>query len=139
VSRARVRLSLAGLAALGSAAAVIAFAAVPGAPGTEAPVEAEARGVVTELFRTLGERRYASTCALLADGFFAEGPTLGRRHCALGLRLGFMGSPELRVRLEGVRVEGDRAAVRAVVNGLAGQVTLVREAGRLRILRLDGP
>jgi hypothetical protein len=131
---ARILLMLAAL----SCAAVASVGAAPRAEA-DARVEAEARRVVTELFRTLGERRYARTCALLADAFFAEGPTLGRKHCALGLRIGFTGSPDLRVRLDGVRAESGRAVVEAAVNGVRGRILLVREAGRLRVLRLDGP
>jgi hypothetical protein len=134
VSRAAVVLVL---IALCCTAAVVVVDGASGA-GADSRVEAEARWVAAELFRTLGERRYVSTCALLADGYFAETLPLGRRHCALGLRIGFMWSNELRVRLRDVRVEGDQAVVRAAVNGVEGRILLVREARRLRILRVGG-
>jgi hypothetical protein len=133
VSRARTLLVL---VALCCGLAVVAVDSAPSRGVRDARVEVEVRRVVTELFRTLNERRYERTCSLLADGYF-DGSPLGRRQCALGLRIGFMWSNEFRVSLAGVRVEGDRAVVRAVVNGAPGRIQIVREDGRYRILRID--
>lgn len=129
---------LAVLAGLSLGLAVVAIDAASSRADGDARVEARARDVVTRLFRTIDERRYASTCDLLADGYF-EGSPLGRRRCALGLRIGFMWSNELRIRLGRVRVDGDRVVVEAVVNGAPGTVEVVRETGRFRVLRVDGP
>jgi hypothetical protein len=121
-------------------AAIAVLAAASPSPPLSRPqaTEAEARRVAAELFRTIDEHRYASTCALLADGFFDEA-LVGRRLCALGLRIGFTGSRTFRVHIGRVRAEGGRAVVHAVVDGVPGRIVMVREGGSLRILRLDGP
>jgi hypothetical protein len=134
VSRARVLLVL---VAMSCGLAVVAVDSAPSRGVRGARVEVEARRVVTELFRTLNERRYERTCSLLADGYF-DGSPLGRSECALGLRIGFMWSSEFRVRVSGVRSAGDRAVVKATVNGAPGAILIVREHGSYRILRIDG-
>jgi hypothetical protein len=134
VSRARTLLVL---VAVSCGLAVVAVDSAPSRGVRDARVEVEARRVVTELFRTLNERLYERTCSLLADGYF-DGSPLGRSQCALGLRIGFMWSNEFRVSLDGVRVDGDRAVVKAVVNGAPGRILVVRGDGRYRILRIDG-
>jgi hypothetical protein len=129
---------LAVATALGCSVAVVTIDAASSRANGDARVEAGARQVVSELFRTINERRYSSTCDLLADGYF-DGSPVGRRRCALGLRIGFMWSNELRVRLDGVRIDGGRVVVEAVVSGAPGTVEVVREAGRFRVLRVHEP
>jgi hypothetical protein len=125
------------LVVLSCALAVAAVGSASSRARGDARFEAEAQRVVTVFFRTINQRRYERTCALLADGFF-EGMPTGRERCALGFRIGFTGLGEFRVRFLGVRVEGDRAVVGTVVDGAPGRIVIVREAGRYRVLRVEG-
>jgi hypothetical protein len=99
--------------------------------------EAEAREVVAEFFRTLNARDYDTTCALLADRYFArEGSE--RRNCAIGLRVGFLWSQEVRWRITAVRVEGHKVIVDTIADGAPGTLVLVRSALGLRVLAVEG-
>jgi hypothetical protein len=93
---------------------------------------AEARAVTLALFRTLNERRYARTCALLVAG--VRDP----ERCALGLRVGFVWSQEVRATITRVRVRPDGVVVSALAGGVPGRVVLTQQNGRLRVLRLEG-
>jgi len=98
----------------------------------ETTLESQARAVVTEFFRTINERRYERTCTLLIEG--RSDPDL----CLVGLRVGFMWSQEIRFRVTGVRIAGDRAIVSALADGVPGKIVLLRTAGRYGVLRLQG-
>lgn len=100
-------------------------------------VQTEARTVVSTFFRTLNTRRYARTCALLADAYFADPATGERRHCTVGLQASFTWAPEIRWKITGVRLAGNRVLVDAVALGTPGTLVLLREHGRLRILALQ--
>ena len=100
---------------------------------TDVSEEVEARRVVREFFRTLNARRYDETCALLADGYFAR-RAAERRHCAIGLRVGFMWSQEIRWRIVGVSTEGAWVVVQTVADGAPGVLLLTRVGGRLHLL-----
>jgi hypothetical protein len=102
-----------------------------GSAASKRALETEARDVAVELFRTVNERRYERSCELLADG------KTDRNLCVVGLRVGFMWSQEIRFRVTGVRLEGDRAFVEAIADGAPGQVVLTRLGGRYRVLRVE--
>jgi hypothetical protein len=99
--------------------------------------EVEARQIVAQFFQTLNARDYDATCALLADRYFArEGSE--RRNCAIGLRVGFLWSQQVRWRITGVRIDGDRAFVDTLADGSAGTLVLVRSEAGVRVLAVDG-
>lgn len=128
-----MRRSLRLLALAASAALAAGGAGRAGDPETAAA--REARLVATELFRALNERRYARTCALLADAYFSQGPD-GRRWCELGLRVGFVWAQEVEFRVTAVQAGARGAVVAGVADGEPGRVVLVRAAGRYRVLRV---
>ena len=103
-----------------------------GSASSRRALEAEARGVAVELLRTINERQYEHSCDLLAEG------RTDHELCVVGLRVGFMWSQEIRFRVTGVRLEGDRAVVDALADGAPGRVVLARLGGRYRVLRLEG-
>lgn len=134
--------ALAGSVLLG-AAAFGASTAFRGQPAASAPVQArteatEARDVTREFFRTLNAGSYERTCGLLAAEYYRRKGIPNESRCVLGLRVGFMSSPHIFIRITGVSVEDDRAVVHAIANGAPGMVTLVRDQGRLKILAMDG-
>ena len=124
-----VATTLAGLvlAALGLG---IAFAASAG----RSSAETQARVVVGEFFQTINARRFARTCDLLSSRFYRENHVPDRRHCVLGLSVGFAMSPSVRFRIVDVRTEGDLTIVQALANGAAGRIVLVRETGGFKVL-----
>ena len=100
--------------------------------------EAMARQTAREFFRTIDARRYEQTCDLLAAQFYREHHMPDKARCALALRIGFTWAPSYRFRIVGVRVSGDRAVVEALANGVPGQVGLVREHGRFKVVSVHG-
>lgn len=137
----RVQVAIAGslLVVVTTLTVSLAVGAAPSARAEvqRAPAEArEARSVTSEFFRTLNQLRYGRTCELLATAYYERNRVPNKRHCAMGLRVGFM-SPRIFVRITGVSVEGDRAVVRATANGAPGIITLVKEEGRFKILSME--
>ena len=133
----RFRIILAGLVAVSSAAVVLAVSSAVLGSDRRVSAEEQARAVASELFQTINDRRYARTCALLSAEYYRRNRVPDRRACALGLRIGFLWSNEIRFRVTGVSVEGDRAVVRALADGIPGSVLLVREGGRFKVLALE--
>jgi hypothetical protein len=119
---------------LAAVALPVGVGSVAGGDSRISITEAEAREVVAEFFRTLNARRYEETCELLADGYYARRPGSSRRDCAIGLRIGFLWSQEIRWRITGVRIEGERATVETVADGAPGALMLTYAQGRLRVL-----
>ncbi len=104
-----------------------------GSSGTEqAQLDAEARAVATSLIQALNARQYDRACLLMASAETHE-------RCALGLRVAFLWSQEIRFAVTGVRLVPGGAVVEALADGAPGSVVLVRRDGRLRVARLDGP
>ena len=99
---------------------------------------AQARSVATEFFRSQNERRYASTCRLLARGFYRSHALRDRRTCTAVMRVAFVWSSKIDFRIGRVTREGIRVVVHAVADGAPGQIVLVPEDGALRILALHG-
>ncbi len=50
----------------------------------------------------------------------------------------FTWAASFRLRIVGVRVDGDRATVRGLANGAPGTIVLVEETGRLKVLSVRG-
>jgi hypothetical protein len=98
-----------------------------------AGLEADARRVVSELFRTINERRYERSCDLLVAG------VTDHALCVTGLRVGFLWSQEIHFRITGVQLDGDRAVVTALADRSPGRVVLVRLGARYRVVRVEGP
>lgn len=125
--------------ALGAAVAAVAVLALaPVASGAGDRAATEARAVATEFFRTINARQYEQTCDLLSAAYLERYQIPSKEHCAIGLRIGFMWSQEIRFRLTGVTVEPDRVVVRSLADGVRGRILLVREEGRLKILDIEG-
>jgi hypothetical protein len=101
-------------------------------------VTAEARSVATEFFRSQNERRYASTCRLLSDGFIRSHALRDRRTCTAVMRVAFVWSGKIDFRIGRVTREHDRLVVHAVADRAPGRIVLVREDGELRILAVQG-
>src|SRR5262245_31282269 len=110
---------------------------VGSASGDTAAARAEAHATAARFFRSINERRYDKTCALLSASYYRR-HSLDPARCALGLRIGFMWSDEIRFRVTSVRVDGSRAVVEASVDGVPGRLVLVRERGRFEVSSVLG-
>jgi hypothetical protein len=129
--------------AIGAAVAILTSAALgagctaEAAGGTDSAA-VEARRVAVEFFRSQNERRYDDTCRLLSHGFIESHALRDRRTCAAVMRVAFVWNGKIRFRIGKVTSEGGRVAVRAVADGAPGLILLVREAGSLKILSVEG-
>ena len=110
---------------------------VGSASGGAAAARAEAQATAGAFFRSINQRRYDWTCALLSASYYHR-HGLDSQRCALGLRVGFMWSDEIRFRLTDVRVDGSRAVVDALVDGVPGRLVLVSERGRFKVSSVLG-
>ena len=99
----------------------------------------EARGVAVEFFRAQNERRYDDTCRLLSNGFIRSHRLRDRRTCSALLRVNSVWNLRIEYRIGSVALDGARVVVQAVVDRVPGQLVMVREAGNLRILAVEGP
>ena len=126
-------------AAVGVVASSVAAGVVmvESASGSGAANRAEANATAAGFFRSINERRYDRTCALLSASYYRR-HSLDPARCALGLRVGFMWSDEIRFRVTGVRIDGSRAVVEALVDGVPGRLVLVRELGRFKVSSVLG-
>jgi hypothetical protein len=125
-----------------AAVSILATVAIAGRLSPTRPahpnVTAQARSAATEFFRSQNERRYASTCQLLSDGFIKSHALRDRRTCTAVMRVAFVWSGKIDFRIGRVTQEGDRVVVRAVADGAPGRLVLVTEDGALRILAVEG-
>ena len=96
--------------------------------------EALARSTAREFFQAINARRFEKTCELMSAGFYRENHVPNKARCILALRAGFTWAPSFRFRITSVRVDGDRATVRALANGAPGAIQLVEDAGRFKVL-----
>jgi len=127
-----------------AAAAGVVSSSVAAARGSDqddasraAATSAEAHATAAGFFRSINERRYDRTCALLSTSYYRR-HSLDPARCVLGLRIGFMWSDEIRFRVTGVRVDGSRVVVEAVVDGVPGRLVLVSERGRFKVSSVLG-
>ena len=97
-----------------------------------------ARQAALEFFRTINARQFDRTCDLLATEFYRRNHVPSKARCALALRIEYTWAPTYRFRIVGVRVDGRRALADALANGVPGQVVLVREGGRFKVLSVRG-
>ncbi|SRR5712692_1777863 len=100
--------------------------------------EAMARQTAVEFLRTIDARQYERTCDLLAAEFYRENHVQDKARCALALRIGFTWAPSYRFRIGAVRLDGKRAFVEALANGVPGKLVLVEEHGRFKVLSVSG-
>lgn len=133
----RTRNKLAGAVA-GLAAAVLGLGLAFSGSGHGPSPEAMARQTAREFFQTIDARRYYRACDLMAVQFYRENRVPDKARCALALRIGFTWAPSYRFRIVGVRVDGRRAVVDALANGVPGQVELVQEHGRFKVASVGG-
>ena len=131
------RHKLAGVVA-GLAAAVLGLGLAFSGSGRGPSPEAMARQTAREFFQTINARDYDRACDLLATQFYRENNVPDKARCALALRIGFTWAPSYSFRIGGVRVDGHRAVVEALANGVPGQVALVREHGRFKVVSVGG-
>jgi hypothetical protein len=110
---------------------------VGSASGRAAATRIEAHATAAGFFRSINERRYDRTCALLSTSYYRR-HSLDPARCALGLRIGFMWSDEIRFRVTRVRIDGPRAVVEALVDGVPGRLVLVSERGRFKVSSVLG-
>lgn len=97
-------------------------------------VEAQARAVVGEFFRTINARQFEKTCDLMSVRFYKQNHIPDKKHCVLGLRVGLGNGPTVFFRILGVRRRGDLAIVKTLANGAPGKIVLIREAGSFKVL-----
>jgi hypothetical protein len=102
--------------------------------GARVSVAAQARHVVGEFFQTINARQFGKTCDLLSRRFYEQNDVPDRKHCVLGLTIGFTMSPEIHFRILDVHESGDEVIVRALANGAPGRIVLVREGAGYKIL-----
>lgn len=117
-----------------AALAVRPVVATPEDPFTRAAASSVAR----DFFTTLNERRYERTCDLLARAYLRAHQLERPGHCSLALRIGYMWSQEIRFEIGDVRLQARQAVVRAVADGAPGELVLVREDGRFKVLAVRG-
>jgi hypothetical protein len=127
-------MSIRSILVTAAATALIALGAAPAFPATGASLEARARAVVGEFFRTINAREFGRTCDLMSARFYKENHIPNRKRCVLGLTVTFTNTATIHVRILGVRREVDQVVVKALANGAPGTIVVVREAGGLKIL-----
>jgi len=108
------------------------------APSSAASTKAKAGVVARQFMHSLNAKRFERTCRLMSTRFYRENHVPSRERCVLGLRVGFMGAPEVRFKILGVRVQGDEVVVRGLANGAPGKIVLVEENHLLKVLSLRG-
>lgn len=134
----RLQAIVSGLALVGSTAVVLAVSsAVFGSSGRRVSAEAQARSVASDFIRTINERRYTRTCDLLSAEFYKRNHLRDKKVCVLALTIGFTWSQEFRFRITGISVDGDRAVVKALANGVPGRIVLVREHRVFKVLAVE--
>ena len=98
----------------------------------------QARAVAVEFFRSQNERRYDDTCRVLSNGFIRSHALRDRHTCTAVMRVAFVWSSKIDFRIGRVTRRGNRVIVSAVADRAPGRIVLVREAGKLRILAVQG-
>jgi hypothetical protein len=134
---ARFSAFLAALTLLAGAATAVGVGRVVDSP-SGVFTRSEASSVAFDFFTSLNERRYGRTCDLLSRSYLEAHGLQRASLCSLGLRIGFLWSQEIRFRLGEVRLHGRQAVVRAVADGATGELVLVREGGRFKVLAVRG-
>jgi len=108
------------------------------APAGPDSVESRAKAVAIRFLRTLNAKRFERACHMMSARFYRENDVPNEARCVLGLRIGFMGAPEVRFKILGVRVVEGRAVVDALADGAPGRIVLVQEHGVFKVLSLRG-
>jgi hypothetical protein len=96
--------------------------------------EREARSTVAQFFASINARNFDKTCDLFSKRFYRAHRFRDKALCVLTLKIGFTWEPSYRFQIVGVKIDGDRAIVRALADGFPGRLVLVREVGRYKIL-----
>jgi hypothetical protein len=121
------------------AALIIAFGAHVGAGGAAdakaARFEQEARATARQFFHALDSRRFDTVCNLFSEGFYNLNAIKSKKLCTLSLRYSL--SPAgVRYRIVYAHATENRASVGVVADGVLGELVLVRDRGRFRVLSL---
>jgi hypothetical protein len=129
---------LVSIVLVGLLAALAAGVARAAPSTTVASAEAQAKAVATRFMRTLNAKRFEEVCHMMSARFYRENDVPDEARCVLGLRVGFMGTDEVRFKIVGAHVDNGRAVVRALADGAPGQIVLVQERGVFKVLSLRG-
>jgi hypothetical protein len=113
----------------------VAFVPVSAANGSS--FEREARRTVAAFFASINARNFDKTCDLFSKRFYRAHRFRDKALCVLTLKIGFTWEPSYRFQIVGVEIDGDRAIVRALADGIPGRLVLVREGGRYKILTVQ--
>jgi hypothetical protein len=114
------------------------FVFLPSAAARGSSFEREARRTAAAYFASMNAKSFYDTCALLSKRFYRVHHLRDQTVCALTLRIGFAWEQPYRFQIVGVEIDGERAIVRALADGVPGWLVLVREAGRYKILEVQG-
>jgi hypothetical protein len=121
---------------VGQVLGILALAG-PSRSSAGASTAAQARAVVSEFFQTINERRFDRTCDLLSARFYEQNHVPDKKHCVFGLTVSFSMSSEVDWRILSIHGKNDRVVVKALADGAPGEVVLIREAGRLKVLSVS--
>jgi hypothetical protein len=95
----------------------------------------EARATATRFFRAMDSRRFETVCNLLSEGFYRLNGINSRQLCVLSLRY-TMSPSGVRFRILGAQADREKATVQVLADGVPGELLLVRDRGRFRVLSL---
>jgi hypothetical protein len=95
----------------------------------------EARATATQFFRAMDSRRFETVCDLLSEGFYRLNGITSRQLCVLSLRY-TMNPAGVRFRILGAQAVREKATVQVLADGVPGELVLVRDRDRFRVLSL---
>jgi hypothetical protein len=95
----------------------------------------EARAATRQFFWAMDNRRFDTVCNLLSEGFYRLNAINSKQLCRLSLR--YTTSPSgVRFRILGAQANRENATVHVLADGVPGELLLVRDRGRFRVLSL---
>jgi hypothetical protein len=95
----------------------------------------EARATARQFFWAMDNRRFDTVCNLLSEGFYRLNAIKSKQLCRLSLR--YTTSPSgVQFRILDARANRENATVRVLADGVPGELVLVRDRGRYRVLSL---
>ncbi len=132
------RATLVSAALVSVLVALVAAGLASSASTGAASSASDAKAVATRFLRTINAKHFERACRMLSARFYRENHVPSQARCVLGLRVGFMGAPEIRFKILGVHVDGGHAVVQALADGAPGRIELVQEHGVFKVLSLRG-
>jgi hypothetical protein len=134
----KTRKTLATAILAGQLLATLGLGIAPASAASDLTAEAQARAVVSQFFHSINARQFARTCDLMSARFYRTNHIPNKKQCVVGLTVGFANSPTVFFRILGVRHEGEGTHVKVLANGVPGEIVLVKDSGRLKVLGLNG-